>query len=137
MKVFIVKQLDNSFKPAYDSDIEQLRKVKAGDIVECEIKRKRNIKFHKKFFALLDLVFKNQEKYNNIDHLRKDLTIASGFYEQHITFTGQVRTEPISISFSNMKQHEFDKFYTSILDTIIKYFKFDKESIEEYIEQYF
>lgn len=137
MKINIVKQLNGTFKVAHDSDYEKLKKVKVGVIYEVDIKNRRNAKFHRKFFALINLVYQNQETYDNIDHLRKDLTIASGFYEQHKTFTGQTRTEASSIAFNKMDEIEFSSLYNKFLDAIEKYFNFDKETIEENIKEFY
>ena len=137
MKINIVRQLNNTFKIAYDSDFEKLRNIKVGVPYEVEIKNKRNAKFHRKFFALINLVFQNQDKYDVIDELRKDLTIASGFYTQHETFTGQIRTEANSIAFQNMDEIEFSELYNKFLDTIEKYFDFDKESVNENIKDFY
>ena len=137
MKITLVKQLNNSFKVAFDSDYEKIKKIKAGDEVECEIKKPRNYKFHKKLFALLNLVYQNQEHYVNIDHLRYDLTIAAGYYEKRISIHGEEITEPKSISFAKMDDHEFSEYYSSIVDQIVKYFHFDKQDILDNVEQYF
>lgn len=137
MKINIVRQPNNTFKLAYDSDFEKLRSIKVGEPYEVEIKNKRNAKFHRKFFALINLVFQNQENYNNIEELRKDLTIASGFYTQHETFTGQIRTEANSIAFNKMDEIEFSELYSKFLDTIEKYFNFDKEMINENIREFY
>ncbi len=137
MKLTIVKQQDNSFKVAYDSDYETLKKFKVGDLLECEIRKPRNYKFHKKFFALLNLVYQNQETYNNIDDLREDLTVASGFYESRNNLQNEPVKKAKSISFAKMSEDDFGKFYNSIVDVIVKYFKFDKETIQENIEQFY
>lgn len=137
MKLTIVKQQDNSFKVAYDSDYETLKKFKVGDLLECEIRKPRNYKFHKKFFALLNLVYQNQEIYNNIDDLREDLTVASGFYESRNNLQNEPVKKAKSISFAKMSEDDFGKFYNSILDVIVNYFHFDKETIQENIEQFY
>lgn len=137
MKIILIKQFDNSFKLAFDSDYDKLKRIKPMQEVECEIKVPRNLKFHKKLFALLNLVYQNQEHYNNIDHLRKDLTIASGFYENRYTIHGEEITEAKSISFAKMNQLEFNDYYSKMVDSIVKYFHFDKQSIIDNVEQYF
>lgn len=137
MKLLLVKTLNGSLKPAYDADYENLKKIKAGATVECEIKQPRNIKFHRKFFALINLVFQNQEQYNSIEHLRKDLIIASGHYEERYNFEGVQIFEPKSISFSNMDETEFNQLYNDVVDTICKYFHFGKEELIEEVAQYF
>ena len=137
MKIALIKQLNNTFKIAYDSDWEKAKKIKPNECYEFEYKKPRNYKFHKKVFALFNLVYQNQEHYNNIDHLRKDLTIASGYYERRKNFQGDEALEARSISFASMDEAEFGEYYSAIVDTIVKYFHFDKELIKENVEQYF
>ena len=137
MKLTLVKQLNGSFKVAYDSDYEKAKKLKVNTEYQCEVKRPRNYEFHKKYFALINMVFENQEKYINIDHLRKDLTIASGFYTKRFDINDNEILEPDSISFGSMKQDVFDDLYSKTLDAIVMYFHFDKEDIIQNVEQYF
>ena len=61
MELTLIKQFDNSFKLAYDSDFEKAKKIKPLKEVKCKITQPRNIKFHRKFFALINLVYDNQE----------------------------------------------------------------------------
>lgn len=137
MKITLVKNLDNTFSIAYNSDYEKAKKLKAGVQFECTVLKKRNYKFHKKYFALINLVFDNQEIYNNIDHLRYDLTKASGFYTIRKDMEGNDVVEVDSISFSSMDEITFNDLYSRTLDSIVKYFNFDKEEINTHIEQYF
>jgi len=137
MKITIVKQLNGSFKVAYDSDYEKAKKLKVNTEYQCEVKRPRNYEFHKKYFALINMVFENQEKYINIDHLRKDLTIASGFYTKRFDINDNEILEPDSISFGSMKQDVFDDLYSKTLDAIVTYFHFEKQDIIDNVEQYF
>jgi len=137
MEIYLVKQLDNTFKVAYDSDYENLKKIKPLAMIKCEISQPRNIKFHRKFFALIKMVYQNQERYNNIEHLRKDLIISAGFYDSRVNLYGEEINEAKSISFASMKQIEFDDLYNRVLDEIVKHFHFDKQLIIDNIEQYF
>mgnify|MGYP003640233135 FL=1 len=137
MKITIVKKLNNTFAIAYNTDYELAKKLKVGVEYQCEIKRPRNYNFHKKYFALLTMLFDNQERYSNKDHLRKDLTIEAGFYTVRKNLKGVEVYEANSISFSSMKQESFDDLYSKTLDVIVKYFNFDKEEIINNVEQYF
>lgn len=137
MKITLIKQLNGTFKVAYNSDYDIAKKIKVNEPIEFEFKNKRNIRFHRKFFALLNMVYENQEIYNNIDHLRNDLTIASGYYYERANIHGEVIIDPKSINFASMEQIEFNEFYNAILDTITKYFNFDKQDIIDNINQFF
>ena len=68
MKLTLIKQLNNTFKLAYDSDYDKAKKIKVGEAYECEIKQSRNIKFHRKYFALINMVYDNQEVSRSLDH---------------------------------------------------------------------
>ena len=137
MKLTLVKQMNNSFKIGYDSDYEKLKKIKVGDLLECEIRKPRNYKLHKKFFAMLNLVFQNQERYDNIDDLRHDLTIVSGYYTERVNIQGEPVKIANSISFAKMTETEFSNLYDSFLTQVQKYFHFDKEMVNENLEQFY
>ena len=137
MELILVKQLNNTFKVAYPSDLDKLNRLKANEFLMCSIKQPRNVKFHRKFFALINMVYQNQEIYNNVEDLRKDLIAEAGFYEERIDFHGVIHHKPMSISFSSMSQEVFDTLYSQVLDTIVKVFAWDKQEIKDNIEQYF
>ena len=136
MEITLIKTL-SGFKACYDSDSEKAKKIPLNEPFVITYTKKRNIKFHRKFFALINLVYQNQERYNSIEHLRKDLTIASGFYDLRYGLHGEEIIEAKSISFSNMSEDEFSELYSAFVDTIIKYFEFTKNDISENIEMFF
>lgn len=135
-RIALVRTL-SGFKPAYDSDIELSKKIKLNEVYVYDFKKPRNYEFHKKFFALVNMVFQNQEQYTNIEHLRKDLIIESGNYDLRYDFLGVEIREAKSISFSSMDDIMFSELYNSVIDVIIKYFHFDKQEIIENIEKYY
>lgn len=137
MKLFLVKQLNGTFKVAYDSDYEKAKKIKVNELYEVEIRQPRNIKFHNKFFALLELVYQNQEAYSNMDDLREDLTIEAGFYREVINLHGQTVKKAKSISFAQMDDFEFSELYSAFVNVVINWLKISKEDIAENIEQHF
>jgi len=98
MKFYAQIDFQNKIIPLTDFDYDIFKKIKKNKEISIEIKQERNAKFHRKFFVLLNLVFENQDKTNNIDDLREDLTIASGYYREKLnTITGEVEIKPKSI----------------------------------------
>ena len=57
--------------------------------------------------------------------------------KKRISFDGKIITEAKSINFAKMKEDEFSVLYKKTIDSIIKYFHFDKQDILDNIEQYF
>lgn len=117
--------------PLYDSDYENFKKVRRNHPIEIEIKVKRNYKFHKKFFALINMVFENQEVFTDFELFRKELTILSGFYNEYVTFDGEVKRDAKSISFSSMDELEFSELYQKFVDTVIVLMGWDSDIINE------
>ena len=136
MQVILTRLSNNSFLPAHNSDYDKLKRIKPGDIVQCEIKKPRNLKFHRKFFALMNMVYDNQEIFESLDDLRYFLTMKAGFNKRVMTNKGEMIL-PKSIRFSKMDEHEFSELYDRILDVIVLEFDFNKELIIENIENFY
>jgi len=138
MKIMLVKQLNGSIIPAYDEDKERLKRFKAGEPFMSEVTKPRNIKFHRKAFSLFNMVFQNQENYISLEHLRKDITIEAGYYDEYSSVTtGEIKREAKSISFAAMDDLEFGEYYNKILDVIVKCFHFEREDIIDNVNQYY
>ena len=137
MKILVIKT-NQGLKPCYDSDYEIYSKIQLGEQFEIEYKKKRNLKFHKKYFALLKLCFENQEIYRSIEELRLDLIVETGrFTEVTNFFTGEINKKANSMSFANMDELEFISLYEDTKRVICHHFKFNDIDIEENISQYF
>ncbi|MHA1989172.1 MAG: DUF1367 family protein [Promethearchaeota archaeon] len=130
MKLFAEIGFNNTIKPSFDSDYEQLKKVPKNTEVEVEIKQKRNIQFHRKSFALLNLCFENQDTFESFDAMRYYLTVKAGFFEMHPTPSGQPVILAKSISFSSMDDTEFSDWYSKVLDQVIKLTQADVDFVE-------
>jgi len=127
-------------KPLYNSDHDGIRsaKLKMGETYEIEIKKKRNVLFHRKFFALLNLVFQNQDHFkdNEFEAFRGYFLIKAGEYTRTDTPKGAFYY-PKSISFSKMDEIEFSRLYDKIINVACEEIGADKEDIKNEIEQYF
>lgn len=137
MEIYLIKGFDNKFTVAYDSDYEKLKKIKPDKMILCKITQPRNIGFHRKFMALIQMVFQNQEHYNSFDKLRRDLIKSAGFIDEHISIWGEVTQVAKSISFSSMDEDEFQELYNRVTDEIVKHFNFEKQSIIDNVHQFF
>ena len=114
-----MKKTKQGLTPLYNSGYDSYQKLKIGWEGEVTFKQVRNYEFHKKFMALINMAFENQDKYNNFDHYRKRLTIKAGFYTAY-EMDGWTHKEADSISFASMDEIEFEDLYSKMLDVIIK-----------------
>lgn len=121
MKAYFRKLPGGTLVPDDDSTAEYLQKIKNGAVLGGEFAQPRNYEFHKRYFALLNLGFEAWEpierEHNglpvvkNFERFRKDVAIASGFYELTVNLKGETRAEAKSISFARMDDIEFNDLY--------------------------
>jgi hypothetical protein len=137
MDIYLVKRSDNSFIAANDSDYDNVLKIKSGETYKYIVTKPRNIKHHRKLFALFNLVYENQEQFKHLEDLRNELTKEAGYFEEYITLQGELIRKAKSISFSNMDQFEFDNLYSKIKDVVCIHFKITSQQIEDEIHQYY
>lgn len=93
------------------NDHAYLHKLEAGECIECDTQKARNPGHHRKFFALLQDSFVNQDKYENMTDLLVALKLRCGWYDEHVTHDGKLVYVPKSISWARMDQEVFGKFY--------------------------
>lgn len=129
----LIKGFSNTLKPANPEAEEYLSKIGFNDQLTCKITRPRNLMFHKKFFALLGLVFENQELYANRESFRKEIIMRAGFFEKHVHLTGKVSYVAKSMAFDSMDEGQFTELYDKTCAVILKYFWKDmsKAQLEE------
>lgn len=116
--------------PADDESAEALMRVKSGDLVRVKWAQPRNVKFMRKFFAMLNVGFEAWEPpaqeyrglpvQKNFERFRKDVVIAAGFYDPVANLKGEVRAEAKSISFANMTEDEFEKVYSTVANVLLQ-----------------
>lgn len=134
----IVKKTYLGLLPASRGEFEKLETAKfiEGELYEVEIRKKRNIKFHRKFFALINLCYQNQDIYKDIEDLRKELVIDAGFYRDVVTHHGEVKREALSLSFSSMDEIQFEEVYGKVLTEVMMMLDCNNDDINEQLSNF-
>lgn len=105
--------------PATAQDAEALQSVPVGEWRLAKIRLPRNVKHHRKYFALLQAVFPHQTMYPTFRRFRAKFEEALGHGEYHIDGQGKRYFENESINFGAMDQDEFEQFYARAKDLIL------------------
>lgn len=88
-----------------------------GREVECEVRQPRNLKHHRKYWALCSLCADNSsytaEQVNDIFKLRCGITTQSQLAD------GTIVQHPGSISFAKMDQTGFAEFYDRVMSVVL------------------
>jgi hypothetical protein len=114
MKINLVKT-SLGLKPIDDEDIRKLKKIEEGEVVVAEYKLSRNPRFHRKLFALLDLMYTNDRLEITRELYRKEMLLACGYFDSYQGYDGEVRREPKSMSFASMDEDTFNSLYQDML----------------------
>lgn len=150
MKLIIAKTKFGTLEPINEEGREWLAKQAVGQGLKCEVKKVRNLRFHRKAFSLFrlafdlwepaDIQFKGQPVQKEFERFRKDLTILAGFYTPVYHLNGMLELEAKSLSFENMGEEEFERVYRAILtvvwDRILKDHHFESpNAVERAVEE--
>jgi len=130
-EAYLMKTPNGSLAPVDFESAEKLRKLKVGQGVRVTFTRSRNIKFHRKYFSLLNLAFDSWEPPEILHNgnqiktpfkkFREMVTIMAGYYDivHDLMNPGSFRYEAKSISFANMDEEEFEGLYSSTIDVLL------------------
>ena len=132
MKLTFIKT-QTGLIPDCDETREILNKVKNGDGIILDYKPKRNIKFHRRLFALLNLIFQNQNHYKSIDNILEMCKFKAGYFETIITHKGEKHYKAKSISFDEMDNASFEEFYKKCIDVALELTGISQEDLEQQI----
>jgi len=131
MKLF-VRNTISGLVPLYPADFDEKRKLKLGQDYEVDIKNPRNVGFHRKFFALLNVGHENTPMEMPFDTYRKYVVMKAGYFKTYQTPRG-VFYDAESIAFSSMAQDTFEEVYSRVMDVIIKDIGSTSEEMERQI----
>ena len=59
MDFYLTKTDTMTFKASYDSDAEAVKHIPIGESVKAKFTKSRNVRHHRKFFAMLKMVTDN------------------------------------------------------------------------------
>ncbi|HEC26718.1 MAG TPA: DUF1367 family protein [Gammaproteobacteria bacterium] len=126
MKLHLVKDQFKNLRPADKMTDEALSGFGIGEYLSCEIKRPRNGKFHRLFFALLSVVHDNlpehlESRFPTVERLLWEIKLQTGRFDVAETMGGKTFYIPQSISFAKMDQDEFNAFFDEAMTVITKY----------------
>lgn len=146
-EIVLTKVAGGVLAPTDPQAAEYIAKLKTGAAVRATVKQQRNPRFHRKFFALLNLAFdtwepaentyKGQAVGKNFDQFRNDIVCLAGFYEMATNLRGEVRVTAKSISFASMDQAEFDDLYNAVVNVVLKHVltTYSREKLDEVMDQ--
>lgn len=94
-------------------------KSKPGEWLRIEFSSPRNGPQHRKLFALLNLIAENSDELDTTEKALYALKLVLGHCDPMVNpSTGEIVPFPRSISYENLEQDDFDKFYAEAMDAV-------------------
>lgn len=121
-KVLLKRALNLSLAATDEEGLAAIKKIKPGDEVWCDIRKARNPKSHRLYFALLQLVFSNQDRYPKFEHFRAAVQMAAGHVEWIPGVDGVAVPIPKSIDYSSLDEIEFSKVFNETMTVCVDEF---------------
>lgn len=117
MKIVMTKA-KGALRPGDRASEDDFARIPEGAEVFVEIRRPRSLKHHKKFMALVGLIFQHQSKYQTRDQLLTAIKLRTGHYDTYIVNDKPV-VVPKSLAFDSLDQTAFEDFYDRTLDIVV------------------
>ena len=117
MQVLLTRSI-SGLKAADHFAAEELSKIKPGQEVRCEIRRVRNPKQLRLYWALIDACWQHQDRYAAKQDLSDVIKVAVGHSDQVVTKSGEVVARPKSIAFGNMPQDAWEDFFSRVIEFV-------------------
>jgi len=124
MKLILLKV--SKLPPDYTGPIllpmeSDLSGIPDGEIM-ADLKKKRNIKNHRRFFRFIEVTFDMQDTFDSIKVWRKYITMKAGFFDEVITAEGKVMYWPQSISWDELDEIKFKDLFNQVVNAFLKYY---------------
>lgn len=110
MDIYLTKTL-NGLVSSDEEGKQAMKRWKVGETLKCTVKKPRCYRNHKRYFALLNLTFENQDRYTSFEHFRKAVQIAAGHVDELVTLDGELVLIPKSIAYDSLDEMEFTKVF--------------------------
>ena len=147
MEVYALRSSDSdTLLPCYAEDSRKIGLLKRGRPYLVTISEARNIRLHRKYFALINTAWAAtgeewRRKFRNIDNFRRSLTLLAGYTDPVLnTTTGEWIEVSRSVSFERMGAEEFENLYRDTLAIIRERFapsgRIDRKAFEEEIKDF-
>lgn len=106
----------NALRPTDAMSEEMLSKIKPKEYVRVEIKRMRNPRQHRLFWALMGLLATYAETKCSAEDISDWIKISVG--HSHVAHypDGTTVVKPSSIAFGNMSQEKWETFFSKVVD---------------------
>jgi hypothetical protein len=115
-----VQQTPFVFVPTPEA-VYKFGRVPVNAIAYWEFRKEQYSKFHRKFFAMIKVIFDNQDQYTNPKMFYKVLIMLAGYCEI-VQIEGKTLFIADSVSYEKCSQSRLEEIYDKVLDVALEKF---------------
>lgn len=121
-----------TLRPVDAAGEEALRSMRGDEVVHVTIKRKRNERFHRKWWAIVQAVYPHQDLYPTPRTLNNAIKAATGLAKTYTLPDGRILIDVESISFASMDEAEFEQWAERAIAFVCAHIlpKIDRRDVE-------
>lgn len=119
----LMEKLEDALHPTDQASIDAMRSIPERAIVKIQVSVPRNVRHHRMFFALINLVFEAQREprmFATREALLDAIKIALGHVREVRGIRGETYIVPDSISFGRMDNIAFREFFDAAVRLILE-----------------
>jgi hypothetical protein len=110
------------FAAADEAAQDAMRSYRLGETYRASVVKPRNLRNHRRYWALVNLCFQNTEGYKSPDQLHQHLKILAGHCSPVVSkATGETYLIADSISFGSMDETEFQAFWARCITAVAEH----------------
>lgn len=122
MADLFLKRTLHGFAAADEATQDAMRSYKIGDTYRASVVKPRNLKAHRRYWALVNMVYQNTEGYASAELVHAHLKLLAGRCSPVVSkTTGETFLVPESISFSAMDEAEFQDFWARCIKAVCEH----------------
>lgn len=134
-RLYLKKTL-RGFEPADEPSTEVWKKYKTGEVYRGDVVKPRSYHHHKLCFALLNLTYVNQERWDTFENFRKAVAIAAGHTEELMTVHGEIIRLPKSVSYDALDEVEFTQVFGAMMTVCSSILGLENPELEAEVSRY-
>lgn len=119
MAELFLRRTLGGFAAADEATQDAMRSYRINEVYRANVVKPRDLKNHRRYWALVNLVYQNTEGYKSPDQLHQHLKILAGHCSPVVSkATGETFLIADSISFGSMDEPEFQAFWSRCITAV-------------------
>jgi hypothetical protein len=119
MARLLLRRTLSGFVPDDEASAELARKFAVNETYKAEVTKPRNLKMHRRYWALVTMVFHNCDQFKSVEQCHQYLKLRAGHSTTVVSkTTGEVYLVPDSIAFDKLDDTGFQEFWNKIVGVI-------------------